>query len=247
MQIRDRRLLSRREQRWNRSYNALHPAVLELEKEDRPRTRRALRLAIVGGIVLHVVLFLIVFPQTTPRIYQIGNTRARVYKVQQVRFQPPKPRRQRRTRPKPTTKAIPIPDPTPDDPEPLYDDDIDTPLVDFPDADVNGVLTIPDGPPGPSEGPIPITGNVRAPVRIYAPDPLYPEEARQARVQGVVILQTIIDTLGKVTHIKVLKGLPEGLTEAAVEAVGQWKFNPATLNGEPVAVYYMVTISFTVQ
>ena len=78
-------------------------------------------------------------------------------------------------------------------------------------------------------------------------DPIYPEEARQARVQGVVILQTIINALGKVTDIKVLKGLPSGLTEAAVEAVSQWEFRPATLEGKPVAVYYMVTISFSVQ
>jgi protein TonB len=221
--------------------------VLELEKQEIPAGRRAVRIGIALGVVLHVILFLIVFPEIDPKIYQIGNTQAKIYAVKQITFQPPKPQRQRRARRKPTAKTIPIPDPTPDDPEPLYDDTMDTPQLDFPDAELDGVLTIPEGPTGPSQGPIPISGNVKAPIRIFAPDPLYPEPARQARIQGVVILQTIIDTLGKVTHVKVLKGLPEGLTESAVAAVTQWKFNPATLNGEPVAVYYMVTISFSVQ
>ena len=106
---------------------------------------------------------------------------------------------------------------------------------------------IPEGPAGPAIGPMQISGNVLAPVRIHAPDPHYPEEARHARVQGVVILQTIIDKLGNVTDVKVLKGLPSGLTEAAVEAVSSWRFKPATLEGEPVAVYYLVTVSFSVQ
>jgi TonB family protein len=66
-------------------------------------------------------------------------------------------------------------------------------------------------------------------------------------VQGVVILQTIIDTEGLVRNIKILKGLPSGLTEAAVEAVSAWRFEPATLDGKPVAVYYLVTVSFSVQ
>lgn len=247
MRIGESRLLSKREQRWSRSYNALHPAVLELQKGERPAGRRAVRLGIVVGAVLHVILFLIVFPEIDPKIYQIGNTKAKIYAVKQITFQPPKPQRRRQVRRKPTAKTIPIPDPTPDDPEPLYDDATDTPQMDFPDAELDGVLTIPEGPTGPSQGPIPISGDVKAPIRIFSPDPVYPEPARQARIQGVVILQTIIDTLGKVTHVKVLKGLPEGLTESAVEAVTQWKFNPAMLNGEPVAVYYMVTISFSVQ
>jgi protein TonB len=84
-------------------------------------------------------------------------------------------------------------------------------------------------------------------VRIYSPDPHYPEEARHARVQGVVILQTIINTDGNVTNVKVLKSLPSGLTEAAVGAVSSWRFKPATLEGKPVAVYYLVTVSFSVQ
>ena len=62
-----------------------------------------------------------------------------------------------------------------------------------------------------------------------------------------VILQAIIDTDGAVTGIQVLKSLPFGMTESAVAAVGQWRFEPATLNGRPVAVFYNLTINFELQ
>jgi len=141
---------------------------------------------------------------------------------------------------------VPVPDATPDDPEPLvHDDALDTSDLDFPD--IGDSVVIPKGPAGPAIGPMQISGNVLAPVRVHSPDPHYPEEARHARVQGVVILQTIIDKVGNVTDVRVLKGLPSGLTEAAVEAVSSWRFRPATLEGKPVAVYYLVTVSFSVQ
>jgi TonB family protein len=245
MRIGERRLLAKREQRWSRSFNANDPFIKQLEQEEIVDNRRAVRIAILAGIVLHIVLFVITFPEMAEKVRTVGRG-AKVYHLQQVRFQPPKPRVRRRA-PRPKAKRIPIPDPTPDDPEPIYDEDVNIQQVDFPDADVQGVLTIPEGPMGPSLGPIQITGNVKAPIRIHSPDPVYPEEARQARIQGVVILQTIIDTLGEVKNVRVLKGLPSGLTEAAIEAVTQWRFDPATLEGKPVAVYYMVTITFSVQ
>jgi TonB family protein len=248
IRIRQRRLLAKREERWSKSYNAYSQVVKQLQEEEGTENRRAVRIGVAVGVVLHIILFIIVFPEVEQKIYRVGQG-ARVYRMKQFRFQPPKQTQTRRSAPTKKTKRIPIPDPTPDDPEPIYHEDVITPDVDFfSDQEfLEGIATIPDGPPGSSTGPMQISGNVRAPERIYAPDPVYPEEARQARVQGVVILQTIIDNLGKVTNVKVLKGLPSGLTEAAVEAVSQWKFNPATLEGKPVSVYYMVTITFSVQ
>jgi TonB family protein len=248
MRIRERQLLGRRDERWGKSFNAYHPAVRQLQIDEADDNRRAVRIGILVGVLLHVILFLIVFPEVKHKIHQVGRG-ARVYRIKQFNFQPPKPQTARPAPSKPKAKKIPIPDPTPDDPEPLEHDDVVTPEIDFLegiDAGEN-LFAIPSGPPGPSTGAIQITGNVRAPERIFSPDPVYPEEARLAHIQGVVILQTIIDTLGKVTDIRVLKGLPSGLSEAAVEAVSKWKFNPATLDGKPVAVYYMVTITFSVQ
>ena len=88
---------------------------------------------------------------------------------------------------------------------------------------------------------------MRPPEKISAPQPQYSEIARKARIQGVVIVQAIIDKQGNVTNVKVLKGLPMGLEEAAVDAIKQWKFKPAMLNGRPVTVYYNLTVNFKLQ
>jgi TonB family protein len=247
IRIGESKLAQARERRWNRPYNALDPAVLRLEEEQAPLRRRAIRLGISLAIVFHVILFLIVFPSYyEERILKIGST-PKVYRLRAVTFQPPPRPQVRRQVTTPKARKVPVPDATPDDPEPIRFDDqtVDVSELDFPE--IGDSVAIPQGPVGPSIGPMQIGGNVLAPVRVYAPDPHYPEEARHARVQGVVILQTIIDTVGNVTDVRVLKGLPSGLTEAAVEAVSSWRFKPATLEGEPVAVYYLVTVSFSVQ
>ncbi len=246
MRIGESRLEAARERRWSGPYNSLDPMVLRLEAEDAPLRRRAVRLGIAAAIVIHIVLFLIVFPSYyEERILKVGST-PRVYRLRSVKFQqPPKPK-VRRTVSKPKARAVPVPDATPDDPEPIVrEESTETSDLDFPDA--GDSVVVPEGPAGPAIGPMQISGNVLAPVRIYSPDPHYPEEARHARVQGVVILQTIINTDGNVTNVKVLKSLPSGLTEAAVDAVSSWRFKPATLEGKPVAVYYLVTVSFSVQ
>ncbi len=102
-------------------------------------------------------------------------------------------------------------------------------------------------PTAPCPGPFQVGGDVSAPLKISAPSPQYTEQARQARIQGVVIVQAIIDCAGFVTDINVLKELPMGLTEAAVEAISQWRFEPARLNGSPVSVYYNLTVNFRLQ
>ena len=246
MRIGESKLEAARDRIWSRPYNSLDPMVVILEQEHAPLRRRAIRLAIAAAIVAHIVLFFIVFPSYyEEKILKVGST-PRVYKLRAVTFQqPPKPKVQQRVS-KPKARAVPVPDATPDDPEPIArEESVDVSDLDFPE--VGDSVVIPDGPAGPAIGPMQISGNVLAPVRIYSPDPHYPEEARHARVQGVVILQTIINTDGNVTDVKVLKGLPSGLTESAVAAVSSWRFKPATLEGRPVAVYYLVTVSFSVQ
>ena len=111
------------------------------------------------------------------------------------------------------------------------------------------MIGIPEAPPEPevADGPIYVTGDVQKPEKLNAPPPQYTEIARKARIQGVVIVQAIIDEQGNVTNVQVLKGLPMGLSESAVEAVKQWKFKPATLNDRPVAVYFNLTVNFQLQ
>jgi TonB family protein len=76
--------------------------------------------------------------------------------------------------------------------------------------------------------------------------PVYPESARSAKVSGPVVLEAIIDENGKIRDIKVIES-PEGgeaLAEAAKEAVMQWRYEPATLDGRPVAVLAEITVKF---
>ena len=89
--------------------------------------------------------------------------------------------------------------------------------------------------------------DVTAPRAILKAPPLYTEKARQERVQGLVILRLVIDASGEVAEVDVLKGLPFGLTDSAIEAVKHWKFEPATHQGKPVAVLYNITINFRLE
>jgi TonB family protein len=89
-----------------------------------------------------------------------------------------------------------------------------------------------------------VGGDVKAPVIINKVEPIYPEEARKARITGIVILEALIDKSGDVRDATVLKPLPFGLDQAALDAMRQWKFKPATLNGQPVDVVFNVTVNF---
>jgi protein TonB len=108
---------------------------------------------------------------------------------------------------------------------------------------VGGIVTEAPPPPKP-EGPLRVGGDVKAPVAINKVDPQYPEVARKARISGIVIVECTISKSGDVTDIHVLKPLPFGLDNAAVEAVKRWKFKPGTLNGQPVDVIFDLTVNF---
>lgn len=95
-----------------------------------------------------------------------------------------------------------------------------------------------------AELPLRVGGDVKAPVVIERVEPMYPEDGRAARVAGIVILEVVIDRNGNVKNPRVLKPLPFGLDQAAVDAVRQWKFRPGTVNGEPVDVIFNLTINF---
>jgi TonB family protein len=89
---------------------------------------------------------------------------------------------------------------------------------------------------------------VMRPEIIHRAAPLVTGEAlKHGSLSGTVIVEAIIDRTGQVQGPRVLKGLPFGLSESAVEAVKQWRFKPATLNGRPVKVYYVLTVNFKVQ
>jgi protein TonB len=85
---------------------------------------------------------------------------------------------------------------------------------------------------------------VTLPRPIYDPDPDYTEEARRAKHQGSVILWLVVDALGQPRNIRLQRSLGMGLDEKAIATVSQWRFKPATLNGQPVAVQINVEVTF---
>lgn len=89
-----------------------------------------------------------------------------------------------------------------------------------------------------------VGGGVSAPKAIYAPDPEYSEEARKAKYQGQCVLSLIVGPDGKPRDVKVARSLGLGLDEKAIEAVNQWKFEPAQKDGKPVSVQISVEVSF---
>ena len=106
----------------------------------------------------------------------------------------------------------------------------------------------PPPPPAPapgwtSGGAVRVGGNMKQPVKTKHVAPVYPPIAQSARVQGVVILETIIGTDGRVADARVLRSIPL-LDQAALDAVRQWEFTPTHLNGVPVPVIMTMTVQF---
>lgn len=99
-------------------------------------------------------------------------------------------------------------------------------------------------PPAELDGvPRFIDGDVIAPRKLKEVKPRYTRRARKACIEGSVILQAVISKERRVVDIAVLRPLP-GLTDAAVDTVSRWRFEPATLRGRPVEVNYNVAVNF---
>jgi TonB family protein len=90
-----------------------------------------------------------------------------------------------------------------------------------------------------------VGGGVAAPVPIFKPEPEFTEEARIAKHQGTVLLALIVGADGRTRDIRVVRKLGMGLDEKAVESARQWKFQPATKDGKPVAVAINIEVDFT--
>ena len=89
-----------------------------------------------------------------------------------------------------------------------------------------------------------VGGGVSPPRQIYAPEPEFSEEARKAKYQGVCTLGLIVGADGRPSNIRVLSSLGMGLDEKAIEAVKNWKFEPAMKDGHPVRVEIAVEVDF---
>jgi protein TonB len=107
---------------------------------------------------------------------------------------------------------------------------------------VGGVVGgLAEAPPPPAA--VRVGGNVQEPRKLKNVSPVYPDMALQARVQGVVILECLVDVSGRVTDVKVLRGVPM-LDQAAIDAVKQWVYGPTLIDGVPTPVIMTVTVRF---
>ncbi len=115
---------------------------------------------------------------------------------------------------------------------------------------IGGAAPAPAGEPPAKAAPaapsdvLKVGGDVMAPVEVRRVQPTYPEELRTNRVQGTVILSAVIDEKGAVSKVEAVESPAPELTKAAVEAVRQWTYKPATKKGKPVKVHLTVTVSF---
>jgi len=120
---------------------------------------------------------------------------------------------------------------------------------------LRGLAPPPVQPPDVRAEPVPRTrqptrirvgGLVQPPTPIYTPRPEYPPLARQVRVSGVVNLEAVIGTDGRIRSLRLVSG-PPLLVNAAVDAVKQWRYTPTLLNGEPVEIVMQIEVKFFLQ
>jgi protein TonB len=100
-------------------------------------------------------------------------------------------------------------------------------------------------PVAPAE-PLPVGGDVRPATLLSQVKAVYPQLAKAQHVSGDVKVDALIDETGRVTAMKIVSG-PALLHQAAMEAVRQWKYRPATLDGKPVPMHLTVTVQFRLQ
>jgi len=111
-----------------------------------------------------------------------------------------------------------------------------------PEAPMASILTS-HAAPTPVPASPPVGGQVQPARLLKSVPPVYPQIARSSRAGGDVTVDALIDADGNVTNLKVVSG-PPILRQAAMEAIKQWKYDPARLNGRPVAIHLTSTVRF---
>jgi TonB family protein len=113
------------------------------------------------------------------------------------------------------------------------------------DAPASANFLSSSGPAAPS-APVPVGGDVKTARLLKSVPPIYPSFAKTQRISGDVKVDALIDATGKVTTMKVVSG-PVILHQAAMDALRQWHYQPATLDGTPVPIHLTVTVQFRIQ
>ena len=88
------------------------------------------------------------------------------------------------------------------------------------------------------------SGNLSAPVKIFTPAPRCSSRTRKACINGLVIVQTVVDRHGSIAGVRLLKGVPVDFSQEALRTLSTWLFEPAVLNGQPTPVTYSFVLRF---
>ncbi|MBI2570596.1 MAG: energy transducer TonB [Candidatus Schekmanbacteria bacterium] len=209
--------------------------------------RKLMDIAALIAVIVHGVLIYMALPEFGQRQFVAAQKQVvRMVRIPPKPTTPPKPREQQVVKKKPAIK--PVPDPTPEEPEEFQEPDPEPELdIPIPD-DVEIVFGEPEGPPAPA-GPVRLTAEMEKPQIIKRVQPDYPAMARKAGIEGVVILECVINVNGRVEKVKVLRSMGKtGMDESATSAVKQWEFTPAkSSTGVPIPVIMNLTVSFTLR
>ena len=225
------------------------------------KTKQSYTLPVSLAIHAIVLLFVIVVPLLSSQELPEPTSSVRAFFVEPAAPPPPPP-----PPPPPAPKAPVTPKVQPKpviQEEPKFRAPVEVPEQIKPEEGIN--LGVEGGVAGGVEGGVPggvvggvvgglpdapapvqavrVGGQIKEPKKLKNVPPTYPDIAKQARVQGVVILECTISPQGKVTDVKVLRGIPL-LDQAAIDAVKQWVYTPTLLNGVPVPVIMTVTVNF---
>ncbi len=203
--------------------------------------RSLLTGAVLVAVALHVLVLLVELPETAEPARPPKPEPPNVVRP----ILPPPPIERHPVPTRQTTRRLPVPDPTPREPEPIAEPRSPSVEPTFIDPET---LILAGEPPAPGRPLLPGMPGVTEPVIIPETrvQPDYPETAREARVGADLVLRAIVRRDGTVGEVSVLQcSRPHlGFENAAVEAVRQWRYQPATRDGRPVDVYFTILIRF---
>jgi len=206
-------------------YLATHTTAEQQLKNEYPRI---FRLALLGAIAIHVLAFLFA-PEIRVKPYQLREKE--VLEAIEIPDQfkvPPPPKEE--AKPQVPTEIAPSDEASEEETIPSTVFDVDAP---------------PELPPAPTR-PQFFTVFDEPPRIVRQVAPEYPELARQSELEGVVFVRIFVNEFGDVVEARVEQGV-EGLNQAAIDAVMQWKFTPAKQRDVPVPVQIVVPIRFTLR
>jgi TonB family protein len=153
---------------------------------------------------------------------------------------------------KPALGEVHLARPTMSRPRNTQEDDAEAPAISSGNSNANaggldfGLSTGNGKQPAAPETPLPVGGDVKSAKLISSVSPTYPILAKNQHVSGDVRVDALIDANGRVTTMKVISG-PTLLHQAAMDALGKWKYQPAALDGKPVPMHLTVTLQFRLQ